>query len=195
MNYIGMRKVLELIDEMYDYGQDEESKELMAAISEEKNGKHLIERKTVLKYMNLYAKEKLGLDEWDNCTYLEIIKTNEKSMSAQKYSKESVLEFLKDTNVKRKLQKQLEKRTVKINESWRLPKCALPAFIDKCKQQYEAEEIERITGYTKVQVDLWSVPQDLLTERKSEIEKQIAELTSELNDIKDVLNNIQNIAM
>lgn len=190
MDFIGMRKVLELIDEIYGYGQDEESKELMAAIPEEINGKHLIERKTVLKYMNLYAKERLGLDDYDNYTYLRIIETNGKGMSAQKYSKESVLEFLKNENVKRKLQKQLEKKTVKMNESWRLPKCVIPAFIDICNQQSESEEIERITGYTKAQVDLWSVPHELLAERKSEIEHQIAELTCELDDIKDVLNYI-----
>ncbi|MBK5244767.1 MAG: hypothetical protein JJE18_07045 [Eubacteriaceae bacterium] len=188
MEYIGMRKVLELIDEMYDYGQDEESKELMSSILEEKIGKHLIERKTVLKYMNLYAKEKLGLDECDNNTYLQIIDTNGKGTSAQKYSKESVLELLKDKNVKRKLQKQLEKRTVKMNEDWRFPKCALPAFIDILNQQSESEECERITGYTKAQLELWSVPYELLAERKAEIEQQIAELTYELNDIKDVLD-------
>ena len=190
MKYIGMREVLELIDEMFNYGQDKESKKLMATIPEESTGKHLIERKTVLKYMNLYAKEKLGLDESDNCSYLKIIDTNNKSMSAQKYSKESVLEFLKDKNVKRKLQNQLEKRTVKVNDSCRLPKCALPAFIDICNKQNEAEEIERITGYTKAQLELWSVPYELLIKRKLEIEQQIADLTCELNDIKDVLKNI-----
>ncbi|WP_099203918.1 hypothetical protein [Scatolibacter rhodanostii] len=187
MEYIGMSEILDLIDQEYDYGQDEESMAWLKEIPKNHVGKHLLERKTVLKYMNIYAKNVLQLDTWDNCTYLKVIGVNGKGTSSQKYEKADILKFLADEAVKKKLYAQQERKTHKLNDTWRIPKCVLPMFSAECNSQSEEEEIMRITGYTKRQLGLFNVPEELLYDEKVKLEREIKERMDELKEINEVL--------
>ena len=111
--FVIMKEIIELIDSRYGYYLDDDMQKYLKAIRNKPNDWHLVIEKTVFKYMNNYARKikEIPIVDYDNSNYLDAIRTNERGTSGQKYLKEDILKFLEDPDVKRKLEKQLEKKT------------------------------------------------------------------------------------
>ena len=174
---LSMRDILLLVDQQYGYAQDPEIKELMQEQEVPEKNMHLVDRRTMLKYFDYYAKRKEAKNVSD------VIRMNESSTKGTKYSEKDIRKFLNDPFIQSKIKKQLERKTVDMPLGI-IPKCIYNAYIN---QFIEESNIEAYTGYTAYQLKLLSVPDELLIGRKEEIQQQIQKLQSELEDIENEL--------
>ena len=186
--YIGMTDILNLIDQKYGYAQDKDIIDLMKKSDIREDDQHLVGRRIMLRYFEYYK---------NNATGKNMIRDNEHGTKGTKYRKQDVIKVINDPLIKSKIDGQLKKKTIP-GPFGPVPKCIFHQYIEEIivgesveeKEERENKEILALTGYTKSQIDLFSVPDELLLDRVKtvknsicDLQKQIAKLQQELDDI------------
>lgn len=179
-NMIGMEEILTLIDERYGYGQDALSKKLLSNIAPDNSGKHLVDRRKMLRWFDNYAGE---------ANYLSVINSNNKGTKAAKYAREDIEKVINSPQISERIKKSLSKKT-KDTPFGLIPICILHQYIEEETRDTEAGTQEadlyflELTGYTEHQITLFSVPDDILSEAKYDVISEIQETESKLAELK-----------
>jgi len=187
-NMIGLDEVLALIDEKYGYMQDTLSIEILEKNDEQEN-KHLISRREMARIFHMYSKKRGCKD------YYDVIKNNGKSTKGAKYAKDDIEKVLSDPDVIKKIERTLEKNAKKVPSGY-VPICIYHEYVKEFigEEEVEDEEILELTGYSMRQIELFSVPDDLLLIRKKDLDNKIALLKEELEktqlEFEDVNNEL-----
>jgi len=174
-NMIGLDEVLALIDEKYGYMQDTLAIEILEK-NDEQEYKHLISRREMARIFHMYSKKRGYTD------YYDVIKNNGKSTRGAKYAKDDIEKVLSDPDVIKKIERTLEKYTKKVPSGY-IPTCIYHEYVKEFIGEDE-EEILELTGYSRRQIELFSVPDELILRRNKDLENRIALLEEELEEIK-----------
>ena len=186
-----INEILSLIDKKFGYNTEYKVAELLQTCNVPESNKHLVSSRTILRYFDDYAQKH------DVTDYTKVIHTNNKSTKGVRYDKQDVLNVIQDPDIESRLYKYLENKT-KPGLSGRVPSCIYHEYIEMIKDSKIASEAKLFsaTGMTKRQLDLLSVPNELLIEGYAklihDIKKQedlLAELKAEYSDIKEELQS------
>lgn len=178
-----MKEIIELIDSRYGYYLDDDMQKYLKAIRNKPNDWHLVIEKTVFKYMNNYARKikEIPIVDYDNSNYLDAIRTNERGTSGQKYLKEDILKFLEDPDVKRKLEKQLEKKTTYVPfDDVRVPNVCISGYLNDYMLPPTEYEKVLMAGYTWFELVMLNAPEEKLLRTKARLKEQVDKLQSKI---------------
>lgn len=180
MKWIGLQQILELIDREFGYAQNPEVVRLFKVNRISDYYLHLVDRKSLNRYLSYYAKDH-GYDD-----YSELIQINEKSTKGALYYYNDIKRFLKDPKIRFRIKKLLVKKTIDDGPNGLIPKCIYTEYMEiKLGIDGECEG-----GYSDHQLELMSVPSELLEEVSRDYEKKILGLTAELATYKKRKNDI-----
>lgn len=177
---VKMEEILTLIDKRYGYAQDADIVYLMKNKRIPDDDRHLISRRLMLKYFNLYAKNQ-GVSD-----YLMMIRNNGKSTKAARYNREDIEKLLDHPEIKKRIERVLDRKTMP-GPGVRIPKCVFHEYVDALSD--EKDTVLSESGYSMRQIELFSVPDDYLEERQRELIYMISDLQEELANIDSELKS------
>ena len=177
--YITMEEILSMIDEKYDYAIDDEVRVLLQKSTLAESYKHLLTNKNVLRYFEYYAKSQGFMDyEYDKC--IDTIG----GTKSKKYNIQDVEKVLNTEDAKNRIDKIAKTKTLQgINGL--VPRPLFNEYVRKLND--DKTELELLTGYTEKQIQLFSVPDDILDEEMRNLKQKITELINELKDVEEEL--------
>ena len=194
---IGMSQIQSLIDKEFNYCQDPEMINIMRAYTVREYFLHLVDRRTVNRYLQYYSDD-LGGDFYTN-----VIRNNGEGGKAAKYDHEDILKVIYHKRINDKIQDLLRKKT-KPGPFGPVPTCIYNEYIQKVIYDgIDEDYIIQQTGMTRRQLDLMSVPDELLENafedniliiegiqtQIHELEDKITELNAEQDDIANELSS------
>ncbi|MCR4657672.1 MAG: hypothetical protein K5770_15815 [Lachnospiraceae bacterium] len=183
---IGMSEIQKLIDERFGYVSDSDVAELLKGQPEK--DRHLVGRKEMIRYFQYYAKDHEYGDNYDN--YRIAIKNSNISTKGAKYSREDILKVIEDPKIKEKIERKLMAKTRQSPYGYPVPICIFHDYMQIQIEEWTSEDnksYEELSGYTERQLELFSVPTELLVERKEDLQRRISDLQDELADIENEL--------
>ncbi len=181
-DFIKMKDILNIINDKYGYGTHSDLNVYMQELTDEKD-KYLVIGRTITKYFKKYALRKDPSEDMYTIDYTKYIRVSGQGTKGLKYNKVDVLKFLEDEDVKRKLEDRLKSKTIYFDDM-NVPKCIIKKYVEDMADDMQAIEI---TGYTREELQYFSVPEELLYEKKQWIQEEIINLKKELKLINEVL--------
>ena len=176
---ISMSQILELIDKMYGYCQDEDIITIMQANNVSDYYLHLVDRRSMLRFFEYYASQH-GVSD-----YLDLIHNNNISGRGAMYDYDDIIKVIKDPLIENKINDLLSKKT-QPGPFGPVPKCIFHEYIEAVIGDGGVSEADllQITGMTQRQLDLMSVPYELLADRSNDISEEIMILQEKISTLQ-----------
>ncbi len=185
--WVKMCEILDLIDVEYDYGQAPDMKPLMDKIGYNNSCKHLVIARNMNRYFNYYAKDR-GETYYSNVIRT---KTSDKSSKDPLYSLKDIYDVIRDPDIQKRIEKQKQKKTRDYN-SIHVPICIYDDYIRQLiASGVDEDTILYNSGMSEHQLNLVLLPDEDLFRDKKNIEKQMSELTKDIESKNKMLNKLQ----
>ena len=183
---ISMSEILNLVDKEYGYCQDEDMIAIMQSLNIKDTDRHLVDRRTMLRYFEYYATRHGETD------YTKAIGNNGIGAKGAKYDIDDIYKVIRDSDIKERITFLFEKKT-QPGPFGPVPKCIFHEYIEEVIGDGGVEEkyILKTTGMTKRQLDLMSVPDELLTVRRKEITASVQTLQEQIISLQNELAALQ----
>ncbi len=182
---LSFEEVSRMIDIEFGYAQDEDIVRLLNLTGAPKKYRHLVEQRYLNRFFSYYAKDH-GCDD-----YSDLIEISG-GTSGTRYADRDIKKFLKDPGTIKRIEKELAKKTLR-GPSGMIPKCIYHEYVEEISGA-EDERIIELTGYTPHQVELFSVPNEMLISEKHRREEEINELRMQLEkkqiELDDVISEL-----
>ncbi len=169
---IALKQVLMIIDEKFDYAQDEEIIELMKKTPIAKKNEHLVEPRQFNRLLYHYAKVH-NVDHYDR-----LIKVEGQGTKGTRYDYDDILKFLSDPQIVNRIKKVIHKKTDQ-GPFGLVPKCVSHQYYEMLIADNRFV-VDETTGYSPYEMKLFSVPDEILFEEKAKKEKSVKELKDNL---------------
>ena len=176
---ISMSQILELVDKMYGYCQDVDMIQIMKSSDIPEYYSHLVDRRSMLRFFEYYANQH-GVSD-----YLTVIGNNNISGRGAMYYYNDIVKVIKDPLIETRINELLEKKT-QPGPFGPVPKCIFHEYIEAVIGDGGVSEADllQITGMTQRQLDLMSVPNELLADRSNDICEEIRILDQKIRDLQ-----------
>lgn len=184
-NAISMSEILNLVDKEYGYCQDEDMIAIMQSLNIKDTDRHLVDRRTMLRYFEYYATRHGETD------YTKAIGNNGIGAKGAKYDIDDIYKVIRDSDIKERITSLFEKKT-QPGPFGPVPKCIFHEYIEEVIGDggVEEENILQTTGMTERQLNLMSVPYELLADRSNDICEELRILSDKMKALQDEINKL-----
>ncbi len=188
---INIEEILNIIDKKYGYAQDPDVIRLLKESKVSQKYMHLVDRRSFNRFLTYYANEHGYSD------YYDLIHVDG-GTKGTKYDYDDIMKFIDDPKVEERIKGLLMKKTISAGPFGLIPMVIYHEYIEEITGE-EENRIMELTGYTRHQLKLFSVPDDILEQVKFDKENRIkslrAELESCLIDLEDITNELRTRGM
>lgn len=119
MTYLKVRQILEIIDEKFDYSLNKEVQQILNELHNDDVDKHVITRKTWVKYVNEYKeikRKECGIAEHDLLSIDNIVRKDGLGTSGTKYHVDDVMAIINHEVFHERLNNTYIEKTIDIEE-------------------------------------------------------------------------------